>query len=126
MPDVTEARVAGGGHDPGGSGEAVLEFARHWAAGTAARHTADRKTIGHPEVGDIVLDCDVLLVPGADLRVVTYTAAAGGGEAGPPPRHGWPYRDGALLTALPRPRSPDPGRRAAPRRRAARVVSGRP
>ncbi|PJE99516.1 transcriptional regulator [Streptomyces carminius] len=57
-------------------------FARHWAARTsAAPHTGDRKTVRHPEVGDVLLDCDVLVVPGADLRVVTYTAAAGSGDA---------------------------------------------
>ncbi|MEU0926347.1 helix-turn-helix transcriptional regulator [Streptomyces malaysiensis] len=58
-------------------------FARHWATRpTAAQHTADRKTIRHPEVGDILLDCDVLIVPGADLRMVTYTAATGSSDAG--------------------------------------------
>ncbi|MBQ1118404.1 helix-turn-helix transcriptional regulator [Streptomyces anulatus] len=58
-------------------------FAHHWATETApAQHTTDRKTIRHPEIGDILLDCDVLIVPGADLRMVTYTAAAGSIEAG--------------------------------------------
>ncbi|MFH8658931.1 helix-turn-helix transcriptional regulator [Streptomyces afghaniensis] len=58
-------------------------FAHHWAARTAAaQHTTDRKTIRHPGVGDILLDCDVLIVPGADLRMVTYTAAAGSSGAG--------------------------------------------
>ena len=57
-------------------------FAHHWAARTAAvQHTTDRKTIRHPEVGDILLDCDVLIVPGADLRMVTYTAATGSRDA---------------------------------------------
>ncbi|WP_257003852.1 helix-turn-helix transcriptional regulator [Streptomyces sp. SA15] len=58
-------------------------FAHLWATETAAaQHTTDRKTIRHPEIGDILLDCDVLIVPGADLRMVTYTAAAGGSDAG--------------------------------------------
>jgi transcriptional regulator with XRE-family HTH domain len=57
-------------------------FARHWATGAAAQHTSDRKTVHHPSVGDILLDCDVLIVPGADLRMVTYTAAAGTSDAG--------------------------------------------
>lgn len=58
-------------------------FARHWATQTAAvQHTTDRKTIRHPEIGDIRLDCDVLIVPGADLRMVTYTAATGSSDAG--------------------------------------------
>lgn len=59
------------------------DFGRHWARQTAAvQHTTDRKTIPHPQVGDIVLDCDVLVVPGADLRMVTYTAATGSSDAG--------------------------------------------
>lgn len=57
-------------------------FARHWATATGAQHVTERKTIRHPEIGDIVLDCDVLIVPGADLRMVTYTAAAGSSDAG--------------------------------------------
>ncbi|MFF5497613.1 helix-turn-helix transcriptional regulator [Streptomyces aquilus] len=58
-------------------------FAHLWATETAAtQHTTDRKTIRHPEIGDILLDCDVLVVPGADLRMVTYTAAAGSNDAG--------------------------------------------
>ncbi|MFJ2200742.1 helix-turn-helix transcriptional regulator [Streptomyces violaceusniger] len=58
-------------------------FAHYWATRTtAAQHTSDRKTIRHPEAGDIHLDCDVLVVPGADLRMVTYTAATGSSDAG--------------------------------------------
>ncbi|MFE0254710.1 helix-turn-helix transcriptional regulator [Streptomyces sp. NPDC059010] len=59
------------------------DFAHRWVMETAAaQHTTDRKTIRHPEIGDILLDCDVLVVPGADLRMVTYTAAAGSSDAG--------------------------------------------
>lgn len=84
------------------------DFERFWATGEMARHVADRKTIRHPEVGDVTLDCDVLLVPGADLRVVTYTAAEGSADAG--------RLDllrvigGQAVTAAPRsaPSSPDP------------------
>jgi transcriptional regulator with XRE-family HTH domain len=57
-------------------------FAHYWDTATAAQHTTDRKTILHPEIGDIVLDCDVLVVPGADLRMVTNTAAARSSDAG--------------------------------------------
>ncbi|MEV0357560.1 helix-turn-helix transcriptional regulator [Nocardia sp. NPDC050697] len=59
------------------------EFARLWAAPTPPQpHASERKTITHPEVGELTLDCDVLLVPGAELRVVTYTAAAHTPDAG--------------------------------------------
>ncbi|MGI5353064.1 helix-turn-helix transcriptional regulator [Streptomyces sp. CA-250714] len=58
-------------------------FAHYWDTETvAAQHTTEQKTIRHPEIGDILLDCDVLLVPGADLRMVTYTAATGSSDAG--------------------------------------------
>ncbi|MEP7026302.1 MAG: transcriptional regulator, partial [Actinomycetota bacterium] len=46
-----------------------------------AVRAADRKQIDHPEVGLLTLDCDVLTVQGADLRVVTYTAEPGSGDA---------------------------------------------
>ncbi|GGL29375.1 helix-turn-helix transcriptional regulator [Nocardia jinanensis] len=60
-----------------------VDFARLWATGTAAApHVSERKTIRHPEVGDIRVDCDVLLVPGVDLRLVAYTAAAESSDAG--------------------------------------------
>ncbi|WP_280396832.1 helix-turn-helix transcriptional regulator [Nocardia carnea] len=53
-----------------------------WSTGTAATpHASERKTIRHPEVGDILVDCDVLLVPGVDLRIVTYTAPAASNAA---------------------------------------------
>jgi transcriptional regulator with XRE-family HTH domain len=51
-------------------------FARLWFTGTARALTDDRKIIEHPSVGRIALDLDVLLVPGADIRIVTYAAAA--------------------------------------------------
>ncbi|MEV4648366.1 helix-turn-helix transcriptional regulator [Saccharopolyspora sp. NPDC049357] len=57
-------------------------FAHHWVTESAAQHTSEQKTIHHPEVGEIRLDCDVLLSPGADLRMVTYTAATGTTDAG--------------------------------------------
>ncbi|TCP50753.1 helix-turn-helix protein [Tamaricihabitans halophyticus] len=57
-------------------------FAHHWVTEFAARHTSEQKTFHHPDVGEILLDCDVLLAPGADLRMVTYTAATGTTDAG--------------------------------------------
>lgn len=52
-------------------------FAQLWSRGVAGALGHDRKTITHPSVGDITLDCDILTVPGSDLRIVAYTAAAG-------------------------------------------------
>lgn len=56
-------------------------FAQLWASGAVGSHASDRKTISHPQVGAITLDCDVLSVPGADLKVVAYTAAGGTSDA---------------------------------------------
>ncbi|MGR3875372.1 helix-turn-helix domain-containing protein [Streptomyces graminifolii] len=52
-------------------------FAQLWSRGVAGSLGHDRKTVAHPAVGDITLDCDILTVPGSDLRIVAYTAAAG-------------------------------------------------
>jgi hypothetical protein len=53
------------------------EFAQLWDDRVTGFHESDRKTIEHPELGSITLDCDVLAVPGSDLRIVVYTAAPG-------------------------------------------------
>ncbi|PRY38986.1 helix-turn-helix transcriptional regulator [Umezawaea tangerina] len=52
-------------------------FGELWSVAGMGQLTGDIKTISHPELGDITLDCDVLTVPGVDLRIVTYTAATG-------------------------------------------------
>lgn len=49
-------------------------FARLWAERTVNTTGPNSKTISHPEVGPITLDCDVLTVAGSDLRLVVYTA----------------------------------------------------
>jgi transcriptional regulator with XRE-family HTH domain len=56
-------------------------FAGLWEAGVVADRTDDHKQISHPEVGLLTLDCDVLTVQGADLRVVMYTAEPGSDAA---------------------------------------------
>ncbi|MFG1907690.1 helix-turn-helix transcriptional regulator [Kribbella sp. NPDC048928] len=55
----------------------VEEFARLWDDPVVGFHQSERKTIRHPEVGTFDIDCDVLAVPGSDLRIVVYTAAPG-------------------------------------------------
>jgi hypothetical protein len=52
-------------------------FAALWDSGAVGSHESARKTIVHPEVGELELDCDVLTVTGGDLRVVAYTAEPG-------------------------------------------------
>jgi transcriptional regulator with XRE-family HTH domain len=56
-------------------------FTALWAAHAVDLPTSSRKTVHHPEVGLVTLDCDVLAVAGADLRVVVYTAEPGTAEA---------------------------------------------
>jgi transcriptional regulator with XRE-family HTH domain len=51
------------------------EFVRLWDQPIVGFHRSERKTIRHPEVGEFTIDCDVLAVPGSDLRMVVYTAA---------------------------------------------------
>ena len=60
---------------------ASARFAGLWGAGAVGMHEADRKTIHHPDIGPLTLDCDVLTVHGSDLRVVVYTAARGSDDA---------------------------------------------
>lgn len=53
------------------------EFERRWAEARVAEHRASRKTVTRTSVGPITVDCDVLTVPGGDLRIVVYTAVPG-------------------------------------------------
>ena len=53
------------------------EFERRWAEARVAEHRASRKTITRTPVGPITVDCDVLTVPGGDLRIVVYTVTPG-------------------------------------------------
>ncbi len=56
-------------------------FEHLWSTGVAVQHANDIKAIDHPVVGEVVLDCDVMVIPGADLRVVVYSAASGSPDA---------------------------------------------
>lgn len=62
-------------------GRLSARFSELWAAAEVAHHQTEHKTIDHPAVGPITLDCDVLSVPGADLHVVTFTAEPGSEDA---------------------------------------------
>ncbi len=56
-------------------------FAELWDSGAVGRHEASRKTIDHPQVGTMTLDCDLLSVAGSDLRIMIYTAEPGTEDA---------------------------------------------
>jgi hypothetical protein len=56
-------------------------FAELWDSGAVGHQEASRKTIDHPQVGSLTLDCDVLSVAGSDLRIMVYTAEPGTEDA---------------------------------------------
>ncbi|MFI6172625.1 helix-turn-helix transcriptional regulator [Nocardia sp. NPDC051052] len=51
-----------------------VRFAELWDSGAVSRREAAQKTIDHPRVGPLMMDCDVLTVAGSDLRIMIYTA----------------------------------------------------
>lgn len=57
-------------------------FEQLWNSGAVAPRVSDRKTIDHPDLGLITVDCDVLHVQGSDVHIVVYTAEAGSDAAG--------------------------------------------
>jgi len=52
-------------------------FAALWESGAVGQHDSARKTIDHPDVGPLTLDCDVLSVAGSDVRLMVYSAEPG-------------------------------------------------
>ncbi|MEU5596933.1 helix-turn-helix transcriptional regulator [Streptomyces sp. NPDC020298] len=52
-------------------------FAELWATGRVAAHREDHKTIDHPSVGPVAVDCDVLTDGDSELKIVIMTAAPG-------------------------------------------------
>jgi transcriptional regulator with XRE-family HTH domain len=56
-------------------------FAELWNDHEIAALHETHKTIEHPKVGLLQLDCDVLRVDGADLRIVLFTAPPGTPQA---------------------------------------------
>jgi hypothetical protein len=61
--------------------DASPRFAQLWDSREVGAHERDRKTVHHPELGPITVDCDVLTAAGSDLRVVAFTAAPGSEDA---------------------------------------------
>jgi transcriptional regulator with XRE-family HTH domain len=56
-------------------------FARLWDEGRVAERRASTKTVHHPQLGPLVLDCDALHLPDVDQRLIVYSAAPGTPEA---------------------------------------------
>ncbi|WP_052809625.1 MmyB family transcriptional regulator [Streptomonospora alba] len=56
---------------------ASARFTELWDSHAVGTHTADSKTLHHPDTGPLDLDCDVLEAPGGGHHVVVYTAAPG-------------------------------------------------
>ncbi|MEU0256334.1 helix-turn-helix transcriptional regulator [Streptomyces sp. NPDC006184] len=52
-------------------------FAELWATGGVAAHREDHKTIDHPSVGPVTVDCDVLADGDSELKIVVMTAVPG-------------------------------------------------
>ncbi|MEU6260516.1 helix-turn-helix transcriptional regulator [Streptomyces sp. NPDC047043] len=52
-------------------------FSELWDAGVVGRLEASRKTIEHPQVGLLTLDCDLLRVEENDLHILVYSAEPG-------------------------------------------------
>lgn len=57
-------------------------FAQLWRDGVVGSHAEDRKTIRHPAVGPITVDCDVLADADTGLKIVIYTAEPGSEDQG--------------------------------------------
>lgn len=56
---------------------ADARFGELWHATLVGAVHDTHKTVEHPDLGVLDLDCDVLTVDGADLRIVVFTAAPG-------------------------------------------------
>ncbi|MDT0548644.1 MULTISPECIES: helix-turn-helix transcriptional regulator [Streptomyces] len=55
-------------------------FAALWTNGTVAAHREDHKTIEHPSVGPVTVDCDVLTDGDSELKIVVMTAVPGSAD----------------------------------------------
>jgi hypothetical protein len=56
-------------------------FETLWSRFEANPRSSARKTIAHPTLGDITLDCEVLTVTSSDLRIIVFTAVPGTDDA---------------------------------------------
>ncbi|MBE4735075.1 hypothetical protein [Streptomyces caniscabiei] len=56
-------------------------FAELWEAGVVGSLEVSRRTIDHPQVGLLTLDCNVLRMDGSGLRILGYSAEPGSEDA---------------------------------------------
>lgn len=56
-------------------------FEALWAEGRSAQWRSHRKTVAHPELGLLTLDCDTLHVPDCDQALIVYSTAPDTSEA---------------------------------------------
>ena len=56
-------------------------FDRLWEEAPVAERRSSTKTVHHPDLGRLTLDCDALHVPDVDQALVVYSAAPGTAEA---------------------------------------------
>ena len=57
------------------------EFRELWATADAGGWRSHTKTVAHPTLGELTLECDTLHVPDADQNLLVYSAAPGTHEA---------------------------------------------
>ncbi|WP_110036874.1 helix-turn-helix transcriptional regulator [Nocardia neocaledoniensis] len=50
------------------------EFESHWLAGRSSTMHSLTKTIAHPDLGTLTLDCDAMHVPDTDQTIIIYSA----------------------------------------------------
>lgn len=57
------------------------QFAELWESGTIGGMRSHAKTVVHPELGPLLLECDTLEIPDDDQQLIVYSAAPGTREA---------------------------------------------
>ncbi|WP_067431999.1 helix-turn-helix transcriptional regulator [Nocardioides jensenii] len=57
------------------------EFRRLWTETDVAPWRSHTKTIRHPEIGDLTLECDSMVLPDTDQSVIVYSAEPGSDAA---------------------------------------------
>ena len=80
-PPAAIRRPAAAAADRGPAGEQRRGSPSCGIPAPSAATQAARKTVDHPQVGPLTLDCDVLTVAGSDLRIMVYTAEPGTQDA---------------------------------------------